>query len=555
MTRRFAVILAADVADYSLMMSEDEDATIALIRELREASLEPKAVRHGGEVLKRLGDGWIIAFPSVTDAVATATEVQKGLAEHPKVRLRIGIHLGDIITDDADIYGAGVNLASRLQTEAPPGGVMISGDVYNQLSAKHAEGFAGAGTFKLKNIPRPVEGYQWRPGVLFGGRRADEVPVIGVEAFAAAPRDDDTISAAEDLHEQIVYGLSRRTGLKVHDASRETLDEATYALRGRLRRSGGRARVNLSLVLSADGSTSWADVFEEETDDLFAFCDDVAAKVDAKLRLFINSLDNDRIAEVPDDNLSVSELRTRAAGLFYECTIAALERCFAVLARARRLSPEDGMVLSMWASAANMLISIRFEVPHEATVEEIASAHDRAVELMPQSDFVFFSRCLFRATILRDAQKTMADARRCYALNPNYPQAHVSLGYGHMLAGEFGLAVDALKAGTALTNDPYWAYREFHKAVAQFCGNDHSATIATLRDLIDLKPSVRGFRKLLVLALQATGDDEAAENEEAAAQELPDEPNFFVEEPPLPDSHIWLRELLAPGLASEDQAP
>ena len=555
MSRRFAVILVADVTDYTLMMGEDEDATIALIRELRDVSLEPIAIRHHGEVLKRMGDGWIIAFPSVAAAVTAAVEVQKGLADHPHIRLRIGIHLGDIIVDDADIYGTGVNLASRLQTEAPPGGIMVSADVYNQLSSKHAQGFGAAGTFKLKNIPRPVDGFQWRPDGLFGGRRSDDVPVIAVEALVPAPGDEEMITAAEDLHEQIIYGLSRRTGLKVHDSSRETVEGATYALRGRLRRSRGRIRVNLALVLAEDGSTSWADVFEGETEDLFAFCDDVAAKVDAKLRLFINSLDNKRIAEVPDDNLSVSELRTRAAGLFYECTIPALQRCFEVLARARRLSPDDGMALSMWAIAANMLISIRFDVPDISELVEIEAAHDRAVELIPQSDFVFFSRCLFRATILRDAEKTMADARRCYALNPNYPQAHIGLGYGHMLAGDFDLAVDEIGAGTALTNDPYWAYREFHKAVAQFCGDDHSGAIVTLRDLIDLKPSVRGFRKLMVLALKASGDDEAAALEEEAARGLLDEPNFFVEEPPLPDSHFWLREKLAPGSASSAQVP
>ncbi len=138
-----------------------------------------------------------------------------------------------------------------------------------------AQGFLDAGCFKLKNILRPIQGFQWRPERLFGGRRSEEVPIIGVEKLIAAPGDEETTSAADDLHEQIVYGLSRRTGLKVRDMSVGSIEKTTYNLRGRLRRSGRRARLNLSLVLLGDASTVWADVFEGDASDPFAFCDDV----------------------------------------------------------------------------------------------------------------------------------------------------------------------------------------------------------------------------------------------------------------------------------------
>jgi class 3 adenylate cyclase len=176
MSRRFAFIQAADIADYSLMMAMDETATIALVHELRDRLLEPIAERHEGEILKRLGDGWIIAYPSVASSVLAALEIQNGLAEHPKTRLRMGIHMGDIVHDEADLYGAGINIACRLQTEAPPGGVLISAEVYNQLSRKQCDGFSDAGTFKLKNIPRPIQCFQWRPEKLVAGSRSEEVP-------------------------------------------------------------------------------------------------------------------------------------------------------------------------------------------------------------------------------------------------------------------------------------------------------------------------------------------------------------------------------------------
>ena len=548
MSRRFAFIQAADIADYSLMMAEDESATIALVHELRDRLLEPIVERHDGEVLKRMGDGWIIAYPSVVSSVLAALEIQNGLAEHPKTRLRIGIHMGDIVRDEADLYGAGVNIACRLQTEAPPGGVLVSADVYNQLSAKHTQGFSDAGTFKLKNIPRPMQCFQWRPEKLFiGSRPSDEVPTIGVEKLVAAPADKETEAAAEDLHEQIVYGLSRRTGIKVRDMSVGSGEKTTYNLRGRFRRSGARARVNLSLVLLDDASTVWADVFEGDATDLFAFCDDVAAEVDAKLRLFVNSLDNNRIGEIPDENLSVSELRTRAAGLFYECTIPDLERCISVMDRARRLNPRDGMSLSMWAIGVVMRYKLRFEAIKGAKLDELVAAHDLAVELMPQSDFVFFTRCLFRSITERDPDKVMSDAKRCFELSPNYPQAHIALGYAHILAGEYDQAAASMRKGTELRNDPYWSYRRLHMAVAQFCGEDYEGANSTLKEMIDLKPSVRGFRKLLILSLRELGRDAEARDEEKAAALLDDGENFFVQEPTVPDSHLWLREALAPG--------
>jgi adenylate cyclase len=547
MSRRIAVILAADLVDYSLMMGEDENATIKLIQQLRETSLEPVAIRNGGEVLKRMGDGWIFAFHSVADAVSAAKEVQVDLANNSRIRMRMGIHMGDIVEDGTDFYGAGVNIASRLQTEAPPGGVMISAELHGLVSGKQAEGFTDAGIFKLKNITRPVEGYQWRPVIGAGTPRANDLPIIAVEPFVAIPNDDTTNLAASDLREHVVHDLSRRTGVRVCDASDGEVEDAVYTLRGRLRATGKRARASLSLLLRVDGSTNWSELYDDVAEDIYSFCDHVAEKAGSDLRLHINSLDNSRIAEILDDNLSVSELRTRGAGLFYECTIPALEQCLSVMERARRLSPDDGMTLSMWVVATSMLIDINFETPDSEIIEELTTASDQAVELLPRSDFVFFARSLFRASVLRDEELAMADAKRCYALNRNYPLARMVLGYGHVLSGDFTRAVSEFSDGTKQSSDPYFAYRVFHKAVAQFCGEYYDDSIATLRDLIDLKPSVRGFRKLLVLALRAAGNEKAAKIEEVKEQTLPDGPNFYVQKPPLPYSHLWLHEVLAPG--------
>jgi len=134
-----------------------------------------------------MGDGWIIAFPSITEAVETVRAVQTALVGHPAIKLRIAAHLGEIVEDEADLYGTGINIVARLQTEAPPGGVMISGDLHRQLDARLAERFADAGSFELKNIAHPVTGYQWRPTAR-ADVAVDDVPTIAVEPIAVSPR-------------------------------------------------------------------------------------------------------------------------------------------------------------------------------------------------------------------------------------------------------------------------------------------------------------------------------------------------------------------------------
>jgi class 3 adenylate cyclase len=547
MARRLAVILAADVVDYTAMMEEDEDAAIALIRDLRETSLEPVALAQGGEVLKRMGDGWIIAFPSAGAALDCAMAAQTGLADHPKLRLRMGVHMGDIVEDEQDFYGAGVNLAARLQTEAPPGGVMISAELHRQLSGKQAEAFTDAGNFKLKNIAQPVNGFQWRPAGVAAGARADQVPVISVEAFAAAPDEGETRSAADDLREQIILALSRRTGVRVRDSAQGKDRSATYALRARLRESGGRGRFNLSLLVNADGATTWAGAFDGDTTDLFAFCDNAAAWADIQLRTRINALDGERIAHLPDSALSSSELRSRAAMLFNLARIRSYKHSRELMDRALRLNPDDPMAMAMRVEAIMFLSMVRHRNLDAGELAQLVSDLDRAVEVSPGSDYIFFVRGVLRAYVLRDPDGALSDARRCRKLNPGYVLIHEVEGAAHLRAGRAKDAAAAFRRLVELSpTDAYTPYRSYFLAVAQFCDGENVAAAATTRDLIEVKPSVRAYRELLARALRGLGDDEGAAREEAAAARLSSEQNFNSPRPPLPDDLSWLADALAP---------
>lgn len=382
MPSRLAVLMVVDVVDYSHLMAEDESSAIRTIQSLKQTYLEPNALEKGGEILKRMGDGWIIAFSSVPATVNCATGVQTRLAGHPVIKLRIGAHIGEIVQDDTDFYGAGVNLAARLQTEAPPGGLMVSEDFHRQLSGDMAKLFDDAGTFKLKNIALPVNAYQWRPQHNDKARTSD-VPTIAVEPFEYAPDDMDTRAAAADLHDQLILRLSRRTGIRVLDEGTGQATESVYLLRGCLRIAGGRGRLNITLLLRDTAQTVLSQTYEGETSDIFAFCDKLIDQADIDLRLQINAFDGDRIANLPDEQLSISELRSRAASQFYLTTMESWEKFVELTERALRLNPSDPMANAMRAEGTVTLAAAKYEDINLEQRKAIEEGFNLAVEQSP----------------------------------------------------------------------------------------------------------------------------------------------------------------------------
>ena len=156
MDRRLTAILAADVVDYTRLMGEDQERTLAALRSLRNELFDPVVDRHKGSVVKRMGDGWIVEFPSISDAVACAIAIQESLAQHEMFRLRIGIHTGEVVFEAEDLFGDGVNVAARLEALAEPGEVLISDNAHQSLDGKTADLFVGGESHELKNVARPV---------------------------------------------------------------------------------------------------------------------------------------------------------------------------------------------------------------------------------------------------------------------------------------------------------------------------------------------------------------------------------------------------------------
>ena len=546
MPSRLAVLIVADLVDYSRIMSEDEALAIGVIRELKDKHLEPKIVQQGGEILKRMGDGWIFAFSSVIAAMQGAMPVQTNLAAHPVIKLRMGMHIGEIVEDDTDFYGAGVNLAQRLQTEAPPGGIMISQDLYRQLTGDLSKAFTDAGSFKLKNIALPVTGFQWRPQ--FSQAHPGEVPTIAIEPFACAPENGETEAATADLRDQLILRLSKRSGIRVLDEASGSGGQSVYVMRGRLRISGNRGRMTLALVVRENSNTIWTQSYDGDTSDIFAFCDSVIEKSVADLRIQINAFDNDRIAHLPDDQLSISELRSRAASSFYKCTMESWQYSRQLLDRAVRLNPADPMALAMRAQAIILLTAARFETLDAQQVADLEGDLNRAVELAPRSDFIFSARSFFRTFIMRDASGAVKDADRALSLNSSYHIAYDSRANAHMLAGNMENAIGDLEKAVSLSEtDPLLPYRLFLLSIAYHLAGQPEQALVTIERAIQLRSSLRSYHVLKAVICASSGRSAEAENAEARASQLPREPDILAPCPPLPKQYADLIGKLSPN--------
>jgi len=547
MRSRITTLMVVDMVGYSSMMNANQEAAIDAVRELKHHQLEPVLSDFGGEILKRMGDGWIVAFSSISAALDSAVKVQTNLYNHPTIKLRIGCHLGEIIEDDDDFYGAGVNITQRIQTEAPPGGVMVSEDFCRQLSTEKAAVLSDAGAFNLKNISQPVRLFQWRPAPGAKGKSGD-VPSIAVQAFDYAPVDAETEALAGDLRDQLIVRTSRRKGVSVFDASAKTVDEATYDLRGRVRIARGRGRLTVTLISRTDARPVWSQTYEALTEDIFAFCDNVLEQAEGDLRLQTNAFDGDRLVGIPVEDLSISELRARAANEFYKVTMESWEEGLALMQRAISLNPLDGMSLCMRVEAQLMLHGARYETMPDDIQKRCAEDLNTAVMQIPKSDYIIWVRGNFRLAVQEDVFGSRADLKRSRQLNPAYLENYELEGQILLRESDFaGADLAFSRLVERGEQDPLQPYRLFMRGVARYCGGNFEGAAQDASAAYDLRPNEAGHLKLRAMALTEMRLPEQAEACLNVAKKLSQNPMMTTKPPVLPPDFRWVLDKLKPG--------
>jgi adenylate cyclase len=550
-TRRLAAILAADVAGYSRLMGDDEEGTHERLRAHFRELVDPKIADHHGRIVKNTGDGFLAEFASVVDAVRCAVEVQRGMgdrnAETPedeRITFRVGINLGDVIVEDNDIYGDGVNIAARLEALAEPGGICISRVVRDQIQDRLPYPFDSKGEQNVKNIRRPVRVYALRLETVAGRPASRTPPATPVPQSAKIPRlsivvlpfanlsnDPEQQYLADGITEDLTTDLSRIAGMVV--ISRTTaftyrnrpIDirqigrelNVRYVLEGSIRRSGERIRCNAQLIDAESDSHIWAERFDLLAQDLLWLQDEVTGRIAIALDLELTELEAARPSENPDAFEYV--LRARSA---YNrgSTRDSFTETISLYESALALDPASIQARAWLAQTLTARVLDQLTDAPAADLERAEALISDVLATSPRDPVAHLARAqMLRAQGRFDA--AAPEYERALALNRNWVVAIAGLGLCKFLAGAIEEAIPAQEQAIRLSpRDPhlpnwYWRIGMVHLLKARI-----DDAISWLEQARNANPRLAGPRAWLAAAYALAGNDKDAAAELAEAHRL-----------------------------------
>jgi TolB-like protein/class 3 adenylate cyclase/tetratricopeptide (TPR) repeat protein len=470
-----AAVLAADVAGYSRLMGADEEGTLARLKAIKKELVDPTIAKHRGRIVKNTGDGMLVEFASAVDAVRGAVEVQRGMAERSasvpqdkRIEFRIGIHVGDIIIDDNDIFGDGVNIAARLEGIAEPGGVCLSNDAYRQVRGKIDSVCDDMGTQPLKNIAEPMQAWRIRlkgEAALAAESRSTasdpqplplpDKPSVAVLPFQNMSGDPEQEYFADGIVEDIITALSRFKSLFViaRNSSFTYKGKAVdikqvgrelgvrYVLEGSVRKAGGKLRITGQLIEAATGAHLWADRFDGPLDDIFELQDQVTSSVVSAITRQLERAEIDRSLRKPTDSLATIDLHYRAITALRTRTRQGTEDALRLAQQSISLDPNFaaayGVILGCygvlreegWGDRERLFA----EGKHYA-LRVVALGADDALALARAANFF--------ASTAKDTDTGDAIVNRAIALNPNQVDAWRIRGWIRLWAGQHERALD-----------------------------------------------------------------------------------------------------------------
>jgi adenylate cyclase len=473
--RRLAAVLALDVVSYSRLMGQDEAGTLAALIELRKTIVEPIVSSHGGRIVKLMGDGALVEFASAVDAVECGIAIQNsistgnsGRSDDEAIRIRIGINLGDIILEDGDIYGDGVNVAARLETIAEPGGICISGTIFDQVERKVSAHFEDLGVQEVKNIAHPVRIYRVGSNAVKSSRVNSPVP--DKPSIAVLPLDDLSGDRKQQyfcdaVAEDLTTALSRfdwlfvaarnaaffyrGNAVDIKRVGREL--RVRYVLEGSVQRIDKKVRVSVQLIDAEDLGHVWADRIDREMDDPFDLQDDIVARIASTTAPEIIRAEIVRTGRKPPELFGPWDHYVSAVNHYYAMTANDIEKAIGHLEQAVKVDPQFGAAYGLRSLCETHAATRGWHRPVNAAYQVAERFAELAVRLSPTSPetneaLAFVLLCTGRG------HEAVRVAQRSVELNPYFARAHAVLGHALVVSGNPERALAACEMGLRSTS-------------------------------------------------------------------------------------------------------
>ena len=528
MERRLAAILAADVFGYARLVRADEEGTIAALRTLREELIDPSINAHRGRIVKLMGDGLLVEFASVVDAVACSADVQQAMAERnagtpeaSRITFRVGINLGDVIIDGDDIQGDGVNIAARLEALSEPGGMCVSDAVHEQVRDRLDLMFEDLGPQAVKNIDRPVRVWKWRssgPATGVGAERPDALPEVPDKpSIAVLPFDnmsgdpeqeyfadgiaDDVITALSRFH--MFFVIARNTSFTYKgsiDVKQAAHDLGVqYVLEGSVRKAGNRVRVSAQLIDALSDRHVWAQRYDRDLDDIFAIQDEITEHVAMAVAPELQAAEMERARRKAVPELGVWELVARAAWNNSLFTLEGSAEAQSLLSRALEDDPENAAALSVLAQSYTFDGLYGWRRPPQASLTKAAELAQRAVILNNQDEVAqtALGIVFFASKRLEEAVERL---RAAIKSNPNYSTAIGWLGITLVYTHQHDEAVELLQKAIRLSpRDPMLVFYIGHLGMREIMAERYEKALEWLEKAAYENPNLPSLVRGLVV--------------------------------------------------------
>jgi len=547
--RKLIAILAADVAGYSRLMGADEEGTLAQLKAHRRELIEPKIREHKGRIVNTAGDGILVEFPSVVDAMRCALEMQEGMvtrnADVPKERridFRVGVNLGDIIVDGDDIHGDNVNIAARLEGLAQPGGICISQTVLDHVQGNLPIEAEDAGEQALKNIDRPLHVYHVIMG-LAAPRAASETPAlalpdkpsIAVLPFQNLSGDPEQEYFADGVVEDIIRALSRMRWLfviargssfaykgravDVKQVAREL--GVRYVLEGSVRKAASRVRIAGQLIDGSTGAHLWADRFEGALEDIFDLQDQMTASVVGAIAPRLEQAEIERAKRKPTESMDAYDYYLRGMASLYQRTRESTSEALRMFYRAIELDPDFA---SAHGAAARCYVVRKLNswvTDRDQEMAETARLARRAVEFGRDDAVALAVSANALAFVVGDLDAAAVFIDRALALNPNLAAAWHYSGWVRQYLGEPDLAIEHYARAMRLSPlDPLISWMQSANAHAHFFAGRYDMASSSAETALRHPPDQLDALRIAVASNAVAGRLEQARKALARLRQL-----------------------------------